>query len=556
MNIWGRAALGLLLAEAYVLELELDGQAAPLHFAAHDDLPHVARAWRAAHPTLSGMDCPVGDGACVERVLVRAMAQRFDARAVMDEAATHCLLEGHAFPEDQFQAALGTSQESYALEQVAGLCYCAADRFFVHNQTAGQTAATLAMDAAGLALRLEPRRARAARFGQLSGQDLFGFEVADATARFAKIYAQLKWPPDGSLPDMVLGGTLDLPLTLEPRVAWSPSIEESRAFVQMGWVHSAFPKFVGDQLRYLRETKSTACGGRFDVAANMEGLDALRRGATSRRKEHNIDGDEARAYAHVQAEEGGRLDLPLAYLNVTVPPILGAAACITEAPAVLDGALKVGPDAVQQATRAFEANGIAVVDEMLKDETLKRLRAFVLGSTIFTRAYAQGYLGAFLGDGFGSAGVVQQVASELRETFPELLGDTALRQAWAYVYPRDGHPRGIDVHSDDADVSVNIWVTPDPANLDPTTGGLRIWNREPPSDWAFGKANRDLDAIGEILEEASYVAIPYRFNRAILLNGHRFHQTDSLRFKAGLEHHRINLTFLFAKRSAATACRV
>ena len=33
------------------------------------------------------------------------------------------------------------------------------------------------MDAAGLALRLEPRRARAARFGMLAGQDLFG--VAD-----------------------------------------------------------------------------------------------------------------------------------------------------------------------------------------------------------------------------------------------------------------------------------------------------------------------------------------------------------------------------------------
>ena len=554
MNIWGRAVLGLLLAEAYVLELELDGQAAPLRFAAHDDLPHVARAWRAAHPTLSGVDCPVGDGVCVENVLVRAMEQQFDAKAVIAAAAAHCLLEGHAFPEDQFQAALGTTDESYALEQVAGLCYCAADRAFVNDTKGGNKAATLAMDAAGLSLRLEPRRARAARFGQLSGQDLFG--VADATARFAKVYAQLKWPPDGSLPDLVLGGNIDLPLTLEPRVAWSPSIDESRAFVQMGWVHSAFPKFVGDQLRYLVGKKSTACVERFDVEANMEGLDALRRGATARRKAHAIDEDEALAYAYVQVEEGGRLDLPLTSLNATVPPILGAAACITEAPAVLDGALKVGPDAVQQATRAFEANGIAVVDEMLKDETLERLRAFVLGSTIFTRAYAQGYLGAFLGDGFGSAGVVQQVASELREQFPDLLGDTALRQAWAYVYPRDGHPRGIDVHSDDADVSVNIWITPDPANLDPTTGGLRIWNREPPADWAFGKANRDLDAIGAILEEASYVSIPYHFNRAILLNGHRFHQTDSLRFKGGLEHHRINLTFLFAKRSAATACRV
>ena len=114
------------------------------------------------------------------------------------------------------------------------------------------------------------------------------------------------------------------------------------------------------------------------------------------------------------------------------------------------------------------------------------------------------------------------------------------------------------MHSDDADVSVNVWITPNKANLDPSSGGLRIWNKKPPADWMFEKANRDLDAIGSILqdEEASYVTIPYRFNRAVLLNGHRFHQTDALHFAPGLENHRINLTFLFARRSDGTACRV
>ena len=42
-----------------------------------------------------------------------------------------------------------------------------------------------------------------------------------------------------------------------------------------------------------------------------------------------------------------------------------------------------------------------------------------------------------MGDGFGASGVVQQVASDLRALFPRLLGDAGLRQAWAYVYPRD-----------------------------------------------------------------------------------------------------------------------
>ena len=38
--------------------------------------------------------------------------------------------------------------------------------------------------------------------------------------------------PDGSLPSLVLGGSLDLSVTLEPRVAWSPSVE-SRSHVRI-----------------------------------------------------------------------------------------------------------------------------------------------------------------------------------------------------------------------------------------------------------------------------------------------------------------------------------
>ena len=54
-----------------------------------------------------------------------------------------------------------------------------------------------------------------------------------ATAYFARRFAELKWPPDGSLPSLVLGGSLDLSVTLEPRVAWSPSVEESRSHVRI-----------------------------------------------------------------------------------------------------------------------------------------------------------------------------------------------------------------------------------------------------------------------------------------------------------------------------------
>lgn len=49
---------------------------------------------------------------------------------------------------------------------------------------------------------------------------------------------------------------------------------------------------------------------------------------------------------------------------------------------------------------------------------------------------------------------------------------------------------GISVHADSASVNLNFWVTPDDANLDPTSGGLVVYPRAPPtSGTAEDKAN-------------------------------------------------------------------
>ena len=64
--------------------------------------------------------------------------------------------------------------------------------------------------------------------------------------------------------------------------------------------------------------------------------------------------------------------------------VLGSAACIVDAPSVHGGALA---GLVETTTRTFAEDGVAVVDNILKEETLTRLRDFVLGSTVFTRAY-------------------------------------------------------------------------------------------------------------------------------------------------------------------------
>ena len=80
---------------------------------------------------------------------------------------------------------------------------------------------------------------------------------------------------------------------------------------------------------------------------------------------------------------------------------------------------------METTTRTAE-DGVAVVDGILKEETLTRLRDFVLGSTVFTRVCAG--CGRVWATGLAVASY--KVASNY-DKLSRVLGDTALRQAWA-----------------------------------------------------------------------------------------------------------------------------
>ena len=43
--------------------------------------------------------------------------------------------------------------------------------------------------------------------------------------------------------------------------------------------------------------------------------------------------------------------------------------------------------------------------------------------------------------------------------------------------------------------------------------------------------------------------VPYRGNRMVLFQSNLFHQTDELHFKAGYEHRRTGLVYLFGART-------
>jgi Flp pilus assembly protein TadD len=196
-------------------------------------------------------------------------------------------------------------------------------------------------------------------------------------------------------------------------------------------------------------------------------------------------------------------------------------------------------------TAQFEAQGAVAVDDLLTPQALDLLRRFLLESTIWHDfSHIESFVASYLEDGLACP-LVLQIADELRRTFPAILGPHPLSQAWAFkgLKPQ----AAVDVHADDAAVSVNFWVTPTQANLDPARGGLVVCLAPPPADWEIKDYETDQGRIVTFLEQnaGNSLVTPYRQNRAVLFRSRLFHHTDRPEFAPGYENHRTNLTLLY-----------
>jgi tetratricopeptide (TPR) repeat protein len=206
--------------------------------------------------------------------------------------------------------------------------------------------------------------------------------------------------------------------------------------------------------------------------------------------------------------------------------------------------------AVAEILESFRSKtpGLAWFDDFLEEKALARLRRYLLCSSIwFDFSHIGGFLAAYLEDGLACP-LVLQIAEETREKFPEILKDHPLVQAWAFKGMVSDKP--IDVHADDATISLNFWVTPDIANLSPERGGLEIYTTLPPADWALMDYNQDKILIQKFLEGQAdqKQTIPYGANRAVLFDSKLFHGSDRPNFVTDYESHRINITMLFGRR--------
>ncbi len=191
-------------------------------------------------------------------------------------------------------------------------------------------------------------------------------------------------------------------------------------------------------------------------------------------------------------------------------------------------------------------DGIACVDDLLSPAALAQLQRFCLLSTVWRQPNRHGYVGGLAEHGFFSA-LLLRIATELKQALPELLKDHYLTYWWGFVYQ---HQRpGTDIHADQSDISLNLWITPDAANLSPGGAGLDLWNVNAPRDWTFSEYNAGSHRIRMFLTQAGArpKSFSYRENRALLFRGSLFHQTAKGQFASGFQNRRRNITWLFRR---------
>jgi hypothetical protein len=201
--------------------------------------------------------------------------------------------------------------------------------------------------------------------------------------------------------------------------------------------------------------------------------------------------------------------------------------------------------------------GLVIIDNFLSHEALNSLRLFCLESTVWSSTrHSHGRLGSFFWDGFNCPLLIQ-IAEELRERLPHLLGNQyPLQQLWGFKCEPE-LPEDATNHADFAAVNVNFWLTPDEANLDPSSGGLVVYDVEAPLSWDFYTYNGKDSVIKPFLlqQKAGRTVIPYRQNRAIIFNSDLFHATDGVRFHPAYENRRLNVTLLYGDRCDDTQHR-
>lgn len=146
--------------------------------------------------------------------------------------------------------------------------------------------------------------------------------------------------------------------------------------------------------------------------------------------------------------------------------------------------------------------------------------------------------------------LIKTIGEEIKHKLPDLLEGLDLVNYWCLMAHNN---IGINPHSDDSAITINLWLTPDVYNQNPNTGGLILYDVKRGQDLKVHEFTSEAGGCTDYLRNntnGEKIVIPYRCNRAVIFDGKTFHSSDVLHFKVGggAECKRINLTYAYDNR--------
>lgn len=187
------------------------------------------------------------------------------------------------------------------------------------------------------------------------------------------------------------------------------------------------------------------------------------------------------------------------------------------------------------------------IDDVLAPAALRDLRRHLLNSSIWhgDAQKGQNYLGAYENFGLRNP-LVSRIISEIDECLQSTGTEHRVEEVWCFKNVCG--TENIGMHADFSKVNLNIWMTPDEFNLDPSSGGLEICQYRAPDHLSFDEYNSDSEHICKLLAGKERKKIDYKYNRGVLFDASLFHGSASIRFEPCYEGMRINMTFLIGSR--------
>lgn len=185
----------------------------------------------------------------------------------------------------------------------------------------------------------------------------------------------------------------------------------------------------------------------------------------------------------------------------------------------------------EEINKQFEEKGFCEIENILNEEFCKRLQEFMLTLNVREDIYNE-----YAAVNFDKSGkkiwfpLLTNISDELKEKF-YFLKNLNYQRGWSFIHDNN-QKKSVPKHADPGSlITFNIWCTPDECILENSEkfNGMIIYDTFNVSETDKCKKN----------------IISYKFNKAVVFDSRKIHESLIAKFKNGYENRKINYTFLY-----------